>query len=214
VYICSNLKIAIVAFTSFKSLAEVLKTYKIKYQERDFIITATVDVPPALQEDISFTLNEVAYDISESAICENLIYPILKAAWRRYSDILAIWSRPSLLLDAESGIPDYLISKKSEYGKIMLETPYVTVVEAKKDDFTSGWAQCSAEMYAMQKLNGDEDLPIYGIVSNGETWEFAYLERQIFTKFKQIYVVHRLDDLFKVLCSLLDVYKKQFALAH
>lgn len=202
------------AFTSFKSLAEVLKKYKIRYQEQDFEITQNVEAPPVLREDITFTLNEVAYDVSEAAICENLIYPILKTAWRRYSDILAIWSRPNLLLDNElSGIPDYVISKKSELGKIMLESPYVAVVEAKKDDFTSGWAQCSSEMYAMQQLNNEDDLPIYGIVSNGETWECACLEKQVFTKFKQIYIIQRLDELFSVLCSMLDFYKIQFAIS-
>ena len=202
------------AFTSFKSLAEVLKKYKIRYQERDFEITNTTEPPPVLREDITFTLNEVAYDVSEAAICENLIYPILKAAWRRYSDILAIWSRPPLLLDNElSGIPDYVISKKSELGKIMLESPYVAVVEAKKDDFTSGWAQCSSEMYAMQQLNGDDDFSIYGIVSNGETWEVACLNKQVFTKFKQIYVIQRLDELFSVLCSMLDFYKIHFTVS-
>ena len=198
-------------FTSFQSLAEVLKKYNIRYQERDFDITNLTEAPPVLQEDITFTLNEVAYDVSEAAICENLIYPILKASWRRYSDILAIWSRPAMMLDNElSGIPDYVISKKSELGKIIFDSPYVAVVEAKKDDFTSGWAQCSAEMYAMQQLNNDPNLPIYGIVSNGETWEFAYVEQQVFTKFKQIYVIQRLDELFSVLCSLLDFYKAKF----
>ena len=42
-----------------------------------------------MQQDIVFTLKEVAYDVSEAAICENLIYPILKEAWKRYVDIFA-----------------------------------------------------------------------------------------------------------------------------
>ena len=199
------------AFTSYKSLADVLKTFKITYKERNFVTVTAIKAPAILQEDITFTLNEVAYDVSEAAICENLIYPILKTAWRRYSDILAIWSRPALMFDNElSGIPDYVISKKSELGKIMFESPYVAVVEAKKDDFSSGWAQCSAEMYAIQKLN-NVDLPVYGIVSNGETWEFACLDKQIFTKFREIYVIQRLDELFSVLCDILDFYRSQFA---
>ena len=112
-----------------------------------------------------------------------------------------------------SGIPNYVISKKSALGKIIFESPYVAVVEAKKDDFSSGWAQCAAEMYAMQKLNNDDNLPIYGIVSNGETWEIAFLEKQTFTKFRQIYVIQRLDELFSALCSIFEVYKVQFMVA-
>lgn len=202
------------AFTSYRSLAEVLKTFNIKYVELNFETTNIIETPSVLQEDITFTLDQVAYDVSEAAICENLIYPILKSAWRRYSDILAIWSRPALMLDNDlSGIPNYVISKKSALGKIIFESPYVAVVEAKKDDFSSGWAQCAAEMYAMQKLNNDDNLPIYGIVSNGETWEIAFLEKQTFTKFRQIYVIQRLDELFSALCSIFEVYKVQFMVA-
>ena len=101
------------AFTSYRSLAEVLKTFNIKYVELNFETTNIIETPSVLQEDITFTLDQVAYDVSEAAICENLIYPILKSAWRRYSDILAIWSRPALMLDHDlSGIPNYVISKK------------------------------------------------------------------------------------------------------
>lgn len=48
-------------------------------------------------------------------------------------------SHQSIKYDSELfGIPDYIISKRSELGKIIFETPYLAVVEAKKDDFTSG----------------------------------------------------------------------------
>jgi len=60
-------------------------------------------------------------------------------------------------------------------GKIIFESPYIAVIEAKKDDFTNGWAQCSLEMYAIQKINENDKLIICGIVSNGETWEFGKL---------------------------------------
>ena len=69
-------------------LYNIFKNYIEYVQEQDFEITQNVEAPPVLREDITFTLNEVAYDVSEAAICENLIYPILKTAWRRYSDIL------------------------------------------------------------------------------------------------------------------------------
>ena len=100
-----------------------------------------------MQQDITFTLQNVAYDISESAICENLIYPISNAAWRPFSKELAIWSHQPIAFTEElSGIPDYLISRRLELGKIVLDYPFLAVavrrpVEAKKDDFKIGWAQ-------------------------------------------------------------------------
>ena len=80
------------AFTSFSTLSQVIKKYQIKYVEELFPAFEVRKAPEILQEDISFTLQNVAYNISEPAICENLIYPILKAAWRPFSKELAIWS--------------------------------------------------------------------------------------------------------------------------
>lgn len=197
------------AFTNqFKSLSAVLKHYQIHYIEADFAIITAAIISPAVREDIVFTLKEVAYDVSEAAICENLIYPLLKEAWKRYTDILAIWSHQSLEYDDElTGIPDYLISKRSPLGKIIFDAPLLAVVEAKKDNFSAGWAQCSLEMLAMQKVNNNAQLAVYGLVSNGEVWELAKLEQQIFTFYNKRYVIEELDVLFNVLVSVLEYCK-------
>ncbi|MFN4254385.1 MAG: hypothetical protein ACK4Q5_05215 [Saprospiraceae bacterium] len=202
------------AFTGFRQLSDVLKKYQIRYEEQDFPMPAqATSVPEVLRDDIRFTLNEVAYDISESAICENLIYPVLKTAWRQHADILAIWSHQPLGEGELSGVPDYVISKKSELGKIVFEAPYVAVVEAKKDDFTAGWAQCGLEMHTMQQLNATPDLPVHGIVSNGETWEIAMLHGNVLVKYRQIFQIHRLDELYTALLTVLGGYRKFFAAA-
>lgn len=188
------------AFTSFRSLSEVIKKYQIKYQEELFPAFEITKAPEVLREDISFTLQNVAYNISEPAICENLIYPILKAAWRPFAKDLAIWSHQPIMFTEElSGIPDYLISKRSELGKIVLDYPLLAVVEAKKDDFKAGWAQCGSEMYAIQQLNQIPEQRVFGIVSNGETWEFAQLYQNSLTMFTQRYDIQELDVLYSAL---------------
>ncbi len=201
------------AFTNqFKSLAAVLKHYQIHYQEMDFEIIKTATLNEAVRQDIFFTLKEVAYDVSEAAICENLIYPVLKEAWKQYADIFAIWSHASLEYDDElTGIPDYLISKRSSLGKIIFDSPLLAVVEAKKDNFSAGWAQCALEMLAMQKINKDPELPIYGLVSNGEIWEIAMLQNQQFIFYNKRFVIEELDILFNVLISLLELCKLQLS---
>jgi hypothetical protein len=201
------------AFTNqFKSLSAVLKHYKIHYAEADFVIIKTAIMQEAVQQDIVFTLKEVAYNVSEAAICENLIYPLLKAAWKLYADIFSIWSHQSLEYDDNlTGIPDYLISKRSELGKIIFDFPLLAVVEAKKDNFSQGWAQCSLEMVAIQKINNTEHLAVYGLVSNGEVWEIAKLEQQRFTFYTKRFVIEDLDVLFNVLVSILELCKLQLA---
>ncbi len=49
------------------------------------------------------------------------------------------------------------------------------LVEAKQDNFEAGWAQCLAEMIAAQRLNETAQIIIYGIVSNGNLWQFGKL---------------------------------------
>jgi hypothetical protein len=199
------------SFIQFKSLSDVLKKYRIKYEEVDFEVITNESPPLYLVEDISFTLKEVAYQVSEAAICENLIYPVLKSAWKPFTDVFALWSHQSIEYDSElSGIPDYIISKRSDLGKIIFETPYIAVVEAKKDDFTSGWAQCSLEMLTIQKINQSDKLAIFGAVSNGETWEFAQLKDNIFTAYRQRFDITDLSLIYNVLTTILEICKKQF----
>ena len=199
------------AFTQFKTLGDVLKQYRIRYEEENFKILTQVKVPKALATDLAFTLKNIAYDVSEAAICENLIYPILKNVWIPYVDSFALWSHKPIEYDTDlAGIPDYLISKRSDLGKIVFEVPYIAVVEAKKDDFSGGWAQCGAEMYAMQRLNKGMNLTIYGIVSNGETWEIAKLDGDLFTFFKNRYDINDLKKLYNALSSVMTLCLKQF----
>lgn len=133
----------------------------------------------------------------------NLIYPVLKAAWRPFANELALWSHQAIEFTEElSGIPDYMISRRSELGKIVLDYPLLAVVEAKKDDFTGGWAQCALEMYVIQQLNQNAEQRIFGIVSNGETWEFAQLLHNTFTLFNQRFDIRELDSLYSALLTV------------
>jgi hypothetical protein len=200
-------KVVKMAFTQYKQLADVLKKYQIRYEERPWKSGKRTRVPNDLKADIKFTMEEVVYDNSEAAICENLIYPVLKTVWKAHSKTLALWSHQPIGEGDLSGVPDYVISKKSPLGKIVFESPFVAVVEAKKDDFTSGWAQCGLEMYVMQSLNQDKTLPVHGIVSNGETWEIARLDEAIFTKYQNVFLIERLDDLYSAISDVFTTYQ-------
>ena len=199
------------AFTKFKSLADVLRHYRINYLKQSFEITKSSQASDSLKEEIRFNMEEIAYDVSEAALCEFIINPVLRAAWKPYTDVLAFWVRQPIQYDDElTGIPDYMFSKRSELGKIIFETPYVAVVEAKKDDFTGGWAQCALEMYAIQKINADDNLPIFGIVTNGDIWEFGKLEGSLFVEYEDKYVLKDIDTIISALTSILEFYKQLF----
>jgi hypothetical protein len=53
-----------------------------------------------------------------------------------------------------------------------------------------------AETIAAQKLNETPDIDIFGIVSNGEVWQFGKLKNKVFTKNDRSYLINDLDKLF------------------
>lgn len=58
-----------------------------------------------------------------------------------------------------------------------MTTPLLCAVEAKKDDFEKGMAQCLVEMKACNWNNQQigKVIDVYGIVTNGEVWKFYKL---------------------------------------
>jgi len=67
-----------------------------------------------------------------------------------------------------------LFPKNQNLEKQCLEYPLLIVVEAKKNDFEQGWAQCLSELIAAKNLNQSEK-SVYGIVTDGKLWEFGKL---------------------------------------
>lgn len=115
-------------------------------------------------EVFDLTNSERAKELLIDAIIEEVIQPYRK---------LKIWKAAPLESDELIGQADYLAAPRRAY----LEAPLLCVVEAKKDDFEKGLAQCLVEMKACQWNNQQQgkDLDVYGIVTNGDGWRFYKL---------------------------------------
>jgi hypothetical protein len=184
-------------FTTYKNIATVILEFQLTYEENNFIVESQFQIDDYFKSRFERTLKEGIVDNSEYAICENLIAPILREVWFNYSDRFLLWSHQPLIYDEQlSGVPDYLLAKRSPLGKVVFDKPFFVAVEAKKDDFTEGWGQCSAEMVAVQKINETDKQTIFGIVSNGKIWEFGKLSDRSFTKNIKIYRLSDLEELF------------------
>jgi len=190
-------------FNNYKSIANVLTEFPLTYQEKEFISSNSVVTPeinPYFLERLQLVLQEGVVFNSEYAICENIIAPILVEIWLQYRDKLQLWSHQPLNFDEKlSGVPDYLVARRSPRGKVILDHPYLVLVEAKKDNFEEGWGQCLAELIAAQKLNDDPSNAVFGIVSNGKLWEFGKLKNDIFTKNIRYYTLENLSILMNAL---------------
>ena len=195
------------SFNNYKSIAHVLADFPLIYQEQEFIrspLTA-FETNPYFLERLQLVLQEGVVFNSEYAICENIIAPILQEVWLSYRDKLLLWSHQPLNFDEQlSGVPDYVVAKRSPRGKVILEHPYLILVEAKKDNFEEGWGQCLAELVAAQKLNNNQlndnqHNLVFGVVSNGKMWEFGNLQDNLFTKNVRYYTLENLSALMGAL---------------
>ena len=170
-------------FASYASIGEVARAYQITLRDEKFVTPLERPVSAVLREELAFAENFAAYNISEPAVCEWLIHPFLKEVWKSYLDDLMLWSHVPLNYDANlCGTPDYLLARRSPLGRWVLELPYLLVVEAKRDDPEHGWSQCLAALRAAQKLNNLPELMLYGIATNGRSWEFGKLVGTTFTR--------------------------------
>ncbi|MEO1211618.1 MAG: hypothetical protein AAFX78_19110 [Cyanobacteria bacterium J06638_20] len=187
------------SFDGLKSLSETLKEFEVVYTEASFIEGVPFVVSDYFRQDLQLMMDEAVVDNSEYAICENLVYPILKEVWKQYRRNFILWSHEFLNCDAQlSGFPEYILARRSPLGKIVFDKPYFVLVEAKQDNFDAAWGQCLAEMIAAQRLNDIPDLVVYGITSNGSLWQFGKLDHSQFTLNKTFYTIQELDTLFAV----------------
>ncbi len=188
------------SYNKYKSIADVLQEFPLTYKEKNFIEQIPIETDPFFKNRLDFILAEGVVFNSEYAICESIIHPILVELWRKYADKLLLWSHQPFNYDENlSGIPDYIVAQRSTRGKIILEQPYLIIVEAKKDNFEEGWGQCLAELVAAQKINNNQNSRLFGIVSNGKLWEFGLLQGLDFMKNVKYYVLEDLQALMEAL---------------
>jgi hypothetical protein len=113
------------------------------------------------------------FDLESLEVSKTLLIDAICEEGLEGFDQLRVWKGAYLEGEKTCGNADYLIAPRRAY----LEGPFVCVIEAKKDDFEQGTAQCLVEMQACQWSNQELGLviPIYGIVTNGEGWKFYRL---------------------------------------
>lgn len=200
------------SFSTFKTLEDSLKHFNV------MAVSSTIfpeDLPTILQpseyliSELNFNIRETAYNVSEAAICEAIIFPVIKEVWKHFKDTLFLWSHKSLSKQAkDSGIPDYIIAKRSPLGKNVMDLPLLVMIEAKKDDFDEGWGQCLAQMCLAQELSKGE-YPVFGVVSNGDVWQFGHLIDNTLTQDINMISIGKLQNVFNALYFIFEECRKQ-----
>lgn len=171
------------AFSDFKTIEQVATTYHIATKKlRLFKNIQDADIPEAILRQWEFGMKFRKSNSPEYTVCELLVTPVLMYAVSRHPQINIWLHEKTITFDQNlTGTPDYLCSYRSDVDNYeTFSYPLVTVADAKKEDFQGGWAQTLAEMITCRNINGNEDIPVYGIVCTGEYWQFAMLKGNIF----------------------------------
>ncbi len=188
------------AFSDFKNISEVQEKYNIKYKEDVFFEAREIQPSENFVKDLDFYRENIDVFSSEASRSEVIISPILREIYKKYYKKYSFWIQKSIVCDnILCGTPDYIFSEKSKLGKTVLAKPIVIVVEAKKNDFEQGWGQCLAELVASQKINDDAESAVYGVVTDGNLWQFGKLEKDCFIKNKENFTVDKLNLLYGAL---------------
>jgi hypothetical protein len=142
---------------------------------------------------------------------------VLKEVWKQYRQHFILWSHQALTFDNRlTGFLEYILAQRSPLGKVVFDKPYLLLVEAKQDNFESAWAQCLSEMIAAQRLNQEPPIIVFGITSNGTTWQFGKLDAERFTRNVVPYSIYDLEALFGAVNYMVQqcqVQLQQYAIA-
>ena len=146
---------------------------------------------------------------TEKARSEMIVTPILIELRKLLNHRISLFSGVEFNVDKEkglNGICDYLISLSEE--QLYVNSPVISVVEAKNDNIKSGLGQCAAEMIASKIFNekkATQIKTIYGVVTTGSNWRFLKLEDKLYVDIKEYYI----DQLEKIMGIMLHMIQSE-----
>lgn len=144
---------------------------------------------------------------TEKSRSEMIIAPILIELRKQLNYQISLFSGIDFTVEPAKGLNgncDFLISQSPEL--LIVSTPIITLVEAKKENINAGLGQCVAEMLAAQLFNERADnviKTIYGVVTTGTTWKFLKLTGQIVEVDLSEYYLNNVNKILGILASFI-----------
>ncbi|MBE9093962.1 hypothetical protein [Tychonema sp. LEGE 07203] len=169
------------AYSDF-SLNSVLKTFELSYSETADLFAGEpeLECSPLLTENLRRYLPVAVGSNTEKSRSEMIVAPVLLELRTQLQEQIGLFSGIDFNVSPErglNGICYFLITSSPEL--LIVKSPVIAIVEAKKENISSGLGQCVAEMLAAQIFNqheGQEIKVILGTVTTGTVWKFIKLE--------------------------------------
>jgi len=194
------------------TLEELNKKFGIKNKRNPLFNDVLIQqVSPSDWLEKTLSLSRKLLLRSEKAKSEAIVMPILMELKEINQDFFTIHSGEVLNVDKENGLNgecDFLLSQNT--GSYTIDTPIISVVEAKKGYLDIGVRQCAAQMYGAQTYNEQAGKPtdiIYGCVTNSGQWQFLKLENNLLSIDEEIYTIKELPTILGIFQHIIDYYK-------
>ena len=167
------------------TLETVKKNLHLNISSRDNIFSEVAPLPVSeyLQETLAYNVPFALASNTEKSRSEMIIAPILLELTKKLTNQISLFSGVEFNIEPSQGLNgncDFLISRSPEF--LLINTPVIIIVEAKKENIKGGLGQCIAEMYAARLFNEREEnqiTEIYGVVTTGEIWKFLRLSGEL-----------------------------------
>ena len=161
-------------YSNFSTADDVRQSLGIEMRlaPRRFAAVAPIPPSPWLLETLERGRGRANRSNTEKARSEWLITPVLTELEDQVPSVAVFSGRP-LRGGTLSGTPDYVVAANT--GGLALTRPIFAVVEAKRDDFEYGAAQCVAALVAARAYN-ESPAVLGGAVTNGTLWQFLDLD--------------------------------------
>ena len=143
---------------------------------------------------------------TEKARSELIVTDVLFELRKHFNRRISFFSGIEFSVDAEiglTGVCDFLVSLSPILS--FLEAPVIILVEAKRENLTTGFGQCAAEMLAAQRFNKEKGntIPhIYGATTSGTEWRFLKLEGVRLHIDRAVYPIAQCDKILGILSSM------------
>jgi len=193
------------------TLKDIKEKFDISHKIKTLFDTVTpLEVSKNLEEALKVT--KLLTMKSEKARSEIIVMPILIDLMKRNEQFFTIYSGDTLNADKEKGLTgecDFILTHNKETFDI--NTPILTIVEAKKHDIEIGIPQCAAQMIGAKYFNDDaqENIDIiYGCVTTGKEWVFLKLQDNQITIDNQTYYLGKVEEVLGIFQMIIDYYKE------
>lgn len=197
------------AYSDF-TLKKIKSELNIKIVEKNSVFShiKSVEISSYLKNTLKRNIPLALAINTEKARSEMIIVNILLEIKEKFSDKISLFSGIDFNVDKEKGLTgfcDFIFSNSPE--QLYLDSPVITITEAKNENIVSGLGQCIAEMYASQIYNEKEgyDLSsVYGGVTTGDEWKFIKLTKDTAHIDADNYYINDIEKIVGILTEMVQ----------